>query len=226
MGKMKLNGGSSDKGSVTFFSSRSEIGVKASIKPSGAIETEVVSTAENRKNMVTLLKVLIGCGLFREVVVIFDLPKFLYHVPTAVFVAVLLVALIYVRANEIVKFHGAEHKVAHWYEKTIIREKRKKDVFKYSRIHSQCGSNLIATICEMYLISSIIFSMTGRQIPEILTMGLPLFVYGIFPFNVLGLLVQLVSTAEPEDKEVAVATAALRGLLEVEAKKEEEQKVS
>ena len=114
--------------------------------------------------------------------------------------------------------------MAHWYEKAIIRKKREKNVFRYSRIHSQCGSNLIATICEMYLISSIVFSMTGRQIPEILTMGLPLFVYSIFPFNILGLLVQLVSTAEPEDKEVAVATAALKGLLEEEVKRE--QKVS
>lgn len=36
---------------------------------------------------------------------------------------------------------------------------------------------------------------------------------------------KLVSTAEPEEKHVIVATAALRGLLKVESKKEE-QKVS
>ena len=54
------------------------------------------------------------------------------------------------------------------------------------------------------------------HIPEILTAILPFYVYNIFPFNLLGLVTQVFTTANPSDEQITVALRALSTLLESE----------
>ena len=75
-----------------------------------------------------------------------SLPMWLYHVPTFIFSGFLLIALLGVLVNrEIRMYHGAEHKVTHWYSKKDA-EYNIESVQKCSRIYRCCGTNLLATI--------------------------------------------------------------------------------
>lgn len=212
MKKLEISGGSASKNSVELYLRRKYTGVKAIQRDDGRVDTEEVSVAETLKNMHTLVRILIVFGFLREIVIVLNLPKFLYHIPTALFILILLMALLVVSVGETRQYHGAEHKVANWFKKD--REKMEhEDIKKCSRIHMKCGTNLISTIVTFYLISSIYFSITGNQIPEIFTARLPWFLYSVFPFNILGLLAQLISTKEPDDKHLKVAAVALITLI-------------
>ena len=65
-------------------------------------------------------------------------------------------------------------------------------------------------------ISFIVYIHFGIVIPEKVLYIVPLFIHGFFPFNILGKLLQLLTTAEPDDSNVDLAIAALEALDEKE----------
>ena len=81
-----------------------------------------------------------------------------------------------------------------------------------------CGTNLLATIVTFQLASSICLNLFSFHIPEIITAILPLYVYNIFPFNLLGMFTQIITTANPTAKHIKVAVQALSTLIKIENK--------
>ncbi len=219
MAKLKLSGGSSDTNSVSFFPKKGDNGVEAVRQEDGTIVTKEVSSIEQLKMMRLLLKIILICSLFREFAFLLDLPMWLYHVPTIILTELFLIAILAMLANrEMRMYHGAEHKVAHWYYSKGNLENDIESIKRCSRIHGYCGTNLFATIVTFQLASSICLSYFNFHIPEIITAALPFFVYNIFPFNLLGMLAQILTTATPANEHIAVAVQALSELVKIESK--------
>lgn len=218
MSKLKLSGGSSSTNSVSFFLKKVDKGIEAVRQEDGTIVTKEIDSTEQLKIMIKLLKVIFMCSLFREFGVLLNLPRWLYHLPTFIFVGLLLIAILVMLANrEMRMYHGAEHKVAHWYSKKNI-ENDIENIERCSRIHGCCGTNLLATIVTFQLASSICLNLFSFHIPEIITAILPFYVYNIFPFNLLGMITQLFTTATPTAKHITVAVRALSTLIKIESK--------
>ena len=54
------------------------------------------------------------------------------------------------------------------------------------------------------------------HIPEIITAIVPFYLYKVFPFNVFGILMQVVTTDKPEEQHIEVALRALKEVLKDE----------
>ena len=209
MSKIDLSGLSTNN-SVSLF--HKDIGIKVTRQKDGTIVTEKINSMNSMKAMMQLLKFIFVFSLFRECIYLFNLPKLLYHVPTAFWIIYTLIAIIIVSSDSnLCKYHGAEHKVINWYCKKH-NVANLENIRRSSRINLQCGTNLLSTIVSFQIISSICFSFLGIHVPEIITAILPLYVYGIFPFNALGLLTQLITTSNPTDEHIYVAVVALNAL--------------
>ena len=121
-------------------------------------------------------------------------------------------------------YHGAEHKTVHAYEAN--EELSVHAVKKYSVIHPRCGTSFILVV---FIMSIVVFSFLGR--PDILhrvlyklallplisgvsyeliraVARLPLIVQYIFLWP--GLLMQRLTTREPDDAMILAAIAALQ----------------
>jgi len=227
MSKSKLAGGSSSTNSVSFFFKKSDKGIEAVRQEDGSIITKEINSSEQLKTILLLLKVIFVFSLFREFSFLLNLPSWFYHVPTfiwtglfliGIFTGLFLIAILVVLSNpEMRMYHGAEHKVAHWYSKEIAGNDIE-SIKKCSRIHGNCGTNLLATIVTFQLASSICLNIFGFHIPEIITAIVPFYTYNIFPFNILGMFTQLITTATPTTKHIAVAVRALSTLVKIESK--------
>lgn len=218
MAKLKLSGGSSSKNSVTFFLNERDKGIEAVRQEDGTIVTKEVDSVQRFKEMIKLIKVIAICSMFREFVLFLNLPMWLYHVPTFLWTGLFLIAILYMLANhEIRMYHGAEHKVAHWFKKKNVGNDIE-SIKRCSRIHRYCGTNLIATIVTFQLASSICLGVWDFHIPEIIIAALPFFAYKIFPANILGMFIQIITTAPPTDRHIIVAVEALSTLIKKESK--------
>lgn len=218
MSKLKLAGGSSSTNSVTFFLKKVDKGVQAIRQEDGTIVTKEVSSTGNNRTVSNFVLVFLIFSIFREFSILLNLPGWLYHVPTFVSTGLFLISTLCTLSDrEMRMYHGAEHKVTHWHSKKN-KSINVESVRRCSRIHSHCTTNLLGTIATFQLVSSICFNIFNFHIPEIITAILPLFVYGIFPFNLLGLLAQIFTTADPTEDHILVAVTALSTLLERESK--------
>ena len=218
MSNLKLSGGSSTKNSVAFFLKKGNKGIEAIRQEDGTIKTKEVNLTETLELMINLIKVTSIISIFREFELLLDLPMWLYHVPTVICTLLFLIALLVVLTRrESRMYHGAEHKVVNWYSKKKVEYDIEK-IKKCSRINCRCGTNLLATIVTFQLVSSICMSIFNFHIPEIITVILPFYVYKIFPFNFLGMLAQIITTAPPTDEHITVALCALSTLIKNESK--------
>ena len=217
MTKFKLAGGSSSENSVSYFLENGK-GIEAIRQEDRTIVTREINSIKQSKAMSDLRKIIFISSMFREVEIFLNLPKCLYHIPTIFWTVFFLTAIMLVlEDNETRMYHGAEHKVYHWYYKKKI-EFDVESVKKCSRIHEFCGTNLFATIVTFQLVSSVCYIFFEFHIPEIITAMLPMYVYKLFPFNVLGLIVQIFTTATPNDEHITVALEALITLVKNESK--------
>lgn len=228
MKKLEVSGGMSTKDSVAFFLKGNKKGVKVTRLENGTIETEEIELNVQMKSIFALLKFILGGFIFR---VIFysclGLENWMYHIPTIAYGFLFGMAILAISENkEFRMYHGAEHKVANWcthnnlsiyntYNLTV------ENVRNSVRIHKGCGTNLLATYFTFYLVSSICLSYFNVHIPEIITAMAPLFLYGVFPFNIIGLAAQFITTAEPKKEHLEVAIAALKKNVYIERQKEE-----
>ena len=218
MSKLRIAAGSSSKNSVSFFLDESDEGIEAIRQKDGTIITKKINSKIFEKKILILLIVIFICFLLKEFVFIFDLPHWLYHIPTFIYTGLFLIGVLQLFSkSEIRMYHGAEHKVANWYSKGTIEnniENNIVDINQYSRIHSCCGTNLITTIVTFQITSSICLNTFNFHIPEFIIVILPFFVYKIFPFNILGMFVQFFTTATPNIEHLTVAAHALSELIE------------
>ncbi len=132
-------------------------------------------------------------------------------------------------------YHGAEHKAVNAYEAGVPMEVSA--IKTFSRTHVRCGTSFLFVVM---FIAIIIFSLVGVWdlwlmflsrivlIPVIMALGYEFIYFGAKHTNnwfmkiVLspGLWLQSMTTAEPDDKQLEVAIAAMKKAVEVDQAKE------
>lgn len=134
-------------------------------------------------------------------------------------IAIIYGLLIFISINELsktknvnaIKNHGAEHMVFKAYNKleripTVLEAKG------FSRINSHCGINQWSSIIVAQLIAIFVYWYTGHIISEMLILTIAPMFASVFPFNFIGNIAQFWTTSEPEDSNIELAIAALKGL--------------
>jgi uncharacterized protein YqhQ len=132
-------------------------------------------------------------------------------------------------------YHGAEHKAVNGFEAGAPMEV---DAIKpYSRAHIRCGTSFLFLVL---LIAIIVFSLTGRQplwimvlsrivlLPVIMGLGYEVIYLGARHTNnwfmkiILwpGLMLQAMTTGEPNDKQLEVGIAAIKKAVEIDRAEE------
>ncbi len=124
---------------------------------------------------------------------------------------ILLLLVFWKRINEVLKYHGAEHKVVNYYENEC-----KGDISSYSRLHRRCGSNIVF---YFFVISLSLGSFDINLHPlllELLYLGLAYEAVRYTPGKLLFIpfLFQRLVTKEPDDRHLKAARLALDTLLE------------
>ncbi|WP_066506116.1 DUF1385 domain-containing protein [Abyssisolibacter fermentans] len=132
--------------------------------------------------------------------------------------------------KRVFEYHGAEHKTIHCYENN--EELTVDNARKYTTLHPRCGTSFLFTVM---IISILVFSLFGWPNPLLRFISrivmLPV-IAGIsyeinrytgksqskFAFIVSypGLLLQKITTNEPDDSQLEVGIAALKGVIEEE----------
>jgi uncharacterized protein YqhQ len=130
------------------------------------------------------------------------------------------------------QYHGAEHKTIQTYEhgEELIPE----NIRKYSRLHLRCGTSFLLIVM---VVSLIVFALLGKPplylrlisrvllIPVIAGISYELIrIAGKFSrfriVNILfypGLLLQRITTREPDESQIEVAVTSLKNVLEAES---------
>ncbi|KXG76239.1 DUF1385 domain-containing protein [Thermotalea metallivorans] len=130
--------------------------------------------------------------------------------------------------QRVFQYHGAEHKTIHCYEdgQPLTVE----NVKKFTTLHPRCGTSFLVIVM---VISMILFSLMGWPNPwmRILSRFILLPVVAGLSYEVIkwagrsqspwvyaisypGLLLQKMTTKEPDDRQIEVAIAAMKGVLE------------
>ncbi|NLJ81122.1 MAG: DUF1385 domain-containing protein [Firmicutes bacterium] len=142
--------------------------------------------------------------------------------------------------KRVFEYHGAEHKSINCYE--AGRELSVENVAKHSRIHARCGTNFLLVV----LFTSIfVFSFFGRPpflqrilihlaiMPLVAGLSYELIrkagskdAHPIFKWLAKpGMLLQYLTTAEPDAQQIEVALKALAAVLEKDGKHPERKKI-
>ena len=160
-------------------------------------------------------------------------------------IAIFLVYLKFIGMMKDIKlvfsYHGAEHKAVNGFEGGAPMEVNA--IKPYSRAHVRCGTSFLFLVL---LIAIIVFSLTGRQtlwimvltrvvlLPVIMGIGYEVIYFGAKHTNnwfmkiVLwpGLLLQAMTTAEPDDRQLEVAIAAVNKAVEIDRVEEAAEAVA
>ncbi len=130
------------------------------------------------------------------------------------------------------QYHGAEHKTIQAYENN--EELTIENIKKYSRLHLRCGTSFLLIVM---IVSLFVFALLGKPplylriisrvilIPVIAGISYELIRFaGKFSrykiINILfypGLLLQKITTREPDEQQIEVATISLKKVLEAES---------
>ena len=156
----------------------------------------------------------------------------------AIFIAYLKIIGLIPDIKRVFSYHGAEHKAVHAYEDGVPLEVE--DVRKYDTAHVRCGTSFLFVVL---IIAIVIFALIGRPslwimilsriifIPIIAALGYEVTYFGARHIkNVLvrmvltpGLLLQALTTGEPDDSQLEVALTALKKVVEIDQTEEAAQ---
>lgn len=207
------------------FSKLDNVTSTAIRRPNNEIEVIIEPTnqiTENSDPVLIFLGILYIIALFGMTIFkgYFLIPKITagiidsiyYLLPVAVLTIVLIINL---AANfggqiELKKNHGAEHMTCAAYSK-LKRIPTIAEVKNYSRICRLCGSTLFGALITGQLIGFLLY-INGIILPEKIIFIIPFVLRSVFPFNLLGKLIQLYTTKRPDDSNIELAIAALDAL--------------
>jgi uncharacterized protein YqhQ len=156
----------------------------------------------------------------------------------AIFIAYLKVISLLPDIKRVFTYHGAEHKTINAYEAGVPLEV--KAIREYSTAHVRCGTSFLFAVL---IIAIVVFAFIGRQtlwlmvlsrvvlIPVIAALGYEVTYFGArHTKNVLvrillapGLLLQSLTTREPDDSQIEIAVAALTKAVEIDELEEATQ---
>jgi uncharacterized protein YqhQ len=150
----------------------------------------------------------------------------------AIFIAYLKVISLLPDIKRVFTYHGAEHKTVNAYEAGVPLEVEA--VREHSTAHVRCGTSFLFAVL---IIAIVVFAFVGRQtlwlmvlsrvvlIPVIAAIGYEVTYFGARHIkNVLvrvmlspGLLLQSMTTGEPDDRQLEIAISALKKAVEIDA---------
>jgi uncharacterized protein YqhQ len=153
----------------------------------------------------------------------------------AIFIAYLKVMSLLPDIKRVFAYHGAEHKAVNAYEAGVPMEVNA--IKSYSTAHVRCGTSFLFLVL---IIAIILFAFVGRHalwlmvlsrvvlIPVIMALGYEVIYFGAkhrgnwFVKIILapGLLLQSLTTGEPDDSQMEVAIAAMNKAVEVDRAEE------
>lgn len=156
----------------------------------------------------------------------------------AIFIAYLKVISLLPDIKRVFAYHGAEHKTVNAYESDVPLEVEA--VREYGTAHVRCGTSFLFAVL---IIAIIVFAFIGRQtlwlmvlsrvvlIPVIAAIGYEVTYFGARHVkNILvramlspGLLLQSMTTREPDDSQLEVAISALKKVVEIDELEEATQ---
>ena len=156
----------------------------------------------------------------------------------AIFIAYLKVISFLPDIKRVFTYHGAEHKTVNAYEAGVPLEVE--EIKKYSTAHVRCGTSFLFAVL---IIAIVVFALIGRPsfwlmvlsrillIPVIAALGYEFIYFGANHIkNALvrvalapGLLLQTLTTGEPDDSQLEVALSALRKAVEIDQLEEAAQ---
>jgi uncharacterized protein YqhQ len=130
--------------------------------------------------------------------------------------------------KRVFQYHGAEHKSIHCLENE--EELTVENVRKQSRLHKRCGTNFLFIVVAVSVIVLTMFNVDTFFLRLGIRLVLLPFIAG-FSYEIIkllgkndtiladivsfpGLCLQKITTQEPDDEQIEVAIAALKGALE------------
>ncbi len=152
-----------------------------------------------------------------------------------IFIAYLRLVTLVPDIKRVFAYHGAEHKVVNAYEAGVPLEIEA--VREHNTAHVRCGTSFLFAVL---IIAIIVFALVGRPsiwlmvlsriilIPVIASLGYEFIYFGanhvrngfIRAILAPGLLLQKLTTREPDDSQLDVAVSALRKVIEVDQTEE------
>jgi len=155
-----------------------------------------------------------------------------------IFIAYVKVITLLPDIKRVFAYHGAEHKVVNAYEAGVPLEVEA--VKAHSTAHVRCGTSFLFVVL---IISIIVFALSGLHsswqmvlsrivlIPVIAAIGYEVIYLSARHTDISlvrailapGLWLQALTTREPDDRQLEVALAALKGVVEAEQPEEEAQ---
>jgi len=163
----------------------------------------------------------------------------------AFFLAYVYIISLFEDVKNVFRYHGAEHKAVHTFENG--EELSVENARKYSTIHPRCGTNFVMIFLIIAILIHSLFGLFGTptMLARILLRILALPVVAGVSYELLrlfdkypklrflalpGMILQKLTTAQPDDSQLEVAIVSLRsalGIVEsannVELEKEEQQ---
>ena len=159
----------------------------------------------------------------------------------AIFIAYLKIMSFIPDIKRVFRYHGAEHKTVNAYEADAPLEVE--SIRKYSIAHVRCGTSFLFAVL---IIAIVVFAIIGRHslgimvlsrvllIPVIAAMGYEVTHFGARHMkNTLvriiltpGLMLQKLTTGEPDDSQLEVAIASLNKAIEIDQMEEASQAAS
>jgi len=156
----------------------------------------------------------------------------------AIFIAYLKIISLLPDIKRVFTYHGAEHKTVNAYEAGVPMEVEA--VREHSKAHVRCGTSFLFAVL---IIAIVVFAFIGRQtlwlmvlsrvvlIPVIAALGYEVTYFGARHIkNALvrailspGMLLQSMTTGEPDDRQLEVAIAALKKAVEIDETEEAPQ---
>lgn len=215
---LKLSGGNSYKDRISFYTS--DHGATAIRNKNNEITIEYGKKNVSVKKSITILLGTFGTLSLVKAFVLVPLIEnkiigtVWYLIPTFFYSFLAVVSIIIVRktgCKELLRNHGAEHKVFSAYKK-LGRIPTVEEANHFSRINKACGATIYSAFITTQLIGFIVYIHTSYIIPEILLFLIPLFFQTIFPFNFIGKLAQFFTTSKPKECNIELAIAALYAL--------------
>lgn len=215
---LKLSSGKSEKDRISFYTS--DNGATAIRNKNGEITIEY-----GKKNVSVMKAIAVLLGIFGTLSLVkaFVLIPLIqnkiigtvwYLIPTFFYSFLAVISIIAVRktgGKELLRNHGAEHKVFTAYKK-LGRIPTVEEANQFSRINKACGITIYSAFITIQLIGFIVYIHTCYVIPEILLFLIPLFFQTIFPFNFIGKVAQFFTTSRPKKRNIELAIAALSAL--------------
>ena len=156
----------------------------------------------------------------------------------AIFIAYLWVISLLPDIKRVFTYHGAEHKTINAYEAGVPLEVEA--IKEHSKAHVRCGTSFLFVVL---IIAIVVFALIGRQslwimvlsrvllIPVIASIGYEVTRFGanhaknrlVRAILAPGLLLQKLTTGEPDDSQMEIAVSALNKVMEIDRLEEAAQ---